>query len=305
MGVYHEKDDFKLDEKIVYSKSPWTKNLQVQKKVLVIHKWYNIKDRSKLLHILTRFLDSFRLQYTVTQTDEKTFLNIREDVIRRNVSVGQYAVLLFVDIKSYLDLKPNLQLIVKLYCKKFNAGLLFFTTNYAGPVPEFNLDVRKFQKETDQGAVYAQVNEGSSLLRLTKGGSPAIKPSVPKGLGTRWSLMSYNPREAPDLETVEHLSFPWRMHTEGPIDPERERATVVLDKGRKDGIRKVFFSGGFPFFLHTMLFLDSLDHLSPVTLTYSLQRYLQIDVDDIFIGRSGIRIKMEDVVVRILTCMYE
>ena len=287
-----------IDESLLYSKnSPWPSNLPVDKKVLVIYNAYGSKERSKLLNFLVRILDAHRLQYVRTRTDEKAFLRIKEDVTGHNVASGKYATLLFLDVKSYLDLKPNVQLIVKLYCKKFNAGLLFFTTHFSGALPEFKLSVHKFQKESDQGVVYAHLNESSRLFRLTRPGGPAVKPTASKGLGARWSLMSYEPRSAPGLETVEYLSVPWRMRTNLPVDPALERATVVLDNGNQDGIRKVFFSGGFPFFLHTLLFLDSLDFLSPVTLTYSLQRYLQIDVDDIFIGRTGIRIKVEDVSV--------
>ena len=77
-----------------------------------------------------------------------------------------------------------------------------------------------------------------------------------------------------------------------------DQATVLLDDGQKDGVKKVFFGGGFPFFLHTMLLMDSLEYLSPVSPTvFSLERYLQIDVDDIFISKTGIRMKKRDVLV--------
>ncbi|EDO34011.1 predicted protein, partial [Nematostella vectensis] len=72
-------------------------------------------------------------------------------------------------------------------------------------------------------------------------------------------------------------------------------ASVVIDPGTRDGIQRVFFAGGFPFFLHSMLFMDAVDYLSPMPLMFSLDRYLQIDVDDIFIGSSGIRMQRRDV----------
>lgn len=47
-----------------------------------------------------------------------------------------------------------------------------------------------------------------------------------------------------------------------------------------------------------MLFMDSLEYLSPVNpVVFSLERYLQINVDDIFIAKAGIRMKKKDVLV--------
>jgi len=41
-----------------------------------------------------------------------------------------------------------------------------------------------------------------------------------------------------------------------------------------------------------------LEYLSPVSpVAFSRQRYLQIDVDDIFVAKSGIRMKKKDVLV--------
>lgn len=118
-----------------------------------------------------------------------------------------------------------------------------------------------------------------------------------KGQGTRWNFLRYDPRQV-SYETVEFATSRKKRRKRDLEIAVTEQATIILDDGKTDGIKKVFFGGGFPFFLHTMLFMDSLEYLSPVNpVVFSLERYLQIDVDDIFIAKTGIRMKKKDVLV--------
>lgn len=260
---------------------------------MLVHKSWT-KERSKLSHYVARFLDGLRAPYVVSEVDDRPFLDLKED-LKPDLSVGRYSLVIFVDIKTYLELKPNVQQIVMLYCKKFGTGLLFFISNHVGTLPEFGIEVIKPQKEKQ--TLDVEVNENSKLLRLTRRGGSTIKPYVQKGQGTRWCFLRYDPSVTP-YETVEYVvNRQQRLKRDLEI-AVTDQATVLLDDGRKDGVKKVFFGGGFPFFLHTMLFMDSLEYLSPISPTvFSLERYLQIDVDDIFISKSGIRMKKRDVMV--------
>lgn len=62
-----------------------------------------------------------------------------------------------------------------------------------------------------------------------------------------------------------------------------------------DNIQRVIFGAGFKFWLHKLLFLDSLSYLSHGQLSISLTRKILIDIDDIFVGERGTRLKREDV----------
>lgn len=55
------------------------------------------------------------------------------------------------------------------------------------------------------------------------------------------------------------------------------------------------------FWLHKLLFLDSLSFLSHGQLSISLQRYLLVDVDDIFVGERGTRLRKDDVMAMLKT----
>lgn len=62
-----------------------------------------------------------------------------------------------------------------------------------------------------------------------------------------------------------------------------------------DGIQRILFGGGLRFWLHKLLFLDSLSYLSHGQLSVNLQRLLLVDIDDIFVGERGTRLRQDDV----------
>ena len=283
----------KLADSVLSSIQHGNKTFKVQKNILVLQRAW-VKEGSKLAHHVTRFLDGLRVPYFFREADDKVFTLLKED-LKAEVTVGRYSVLVFVNVKTYLDLKPNARQIVNLYCKKFSVGILYFISNHVGYIPEFLFEVVKPLKERQ--ILDVEVNGESKLLSVTRRGGSVIKPDIPKGQGTRWSFLRYDPEKVP-YETVEYATNRRKRRKRDLETAVTEKACIILDNGRKDGIKRVFFGGGFPFFLHTMLFMDSLEYLSPVSpVAFSRQRYLQIDVDDIFVAKSGIRMKKKDVLV--------
>lgn len=281
----------KLADSVLSSIQHGNKTFKVQKNILVLQRAW-VKEGSKLAHHVTRFLDGLRVPYFFREADDKVFTLLKED-LKAEVTVGRYSVLVFVNVKTYLDLKPNARQIVNLYCKKFSVGILYFISNHVGYIPEFLFEVVKPLKERQ--ILDVEVNGESKLLSVTRRGGSVIKPNIPKGQGTRWSFLRYDPEKVP-YETVEYATNRRKRRKRDLETAVTEKACIILDNGRKDGIKRVFFGGGFPFFLHTMLFMDSLEYLSPVSpVAFSRQRYLQIDVDDIFVAKSGIRMKKKDV----------
>ena len=74
-------------------------------------------------------------------------------------------------------------------------------------------------------------------------------------------------------------------------------AAAVLDVGRVDGVRRVLFGNSLVFWLQHLLFVDAINFLTEGQMSLSLSRYVQIDIDDIFVGRTGIRMNEADVLV--------
>ena len=76
-------------------------------------------------------------------------------------------------------------------------------------------------------------------------------------------------------------------------------ASVVQDLGLHDGIQRVLFGNNLNFWLHKLVFVDAVAFLTGKRLSLSLDRYLLVDIDDIFVGKEGTRMKVSDVKVSI------
>lgn len=71
---------------------------------------------------------------------------------------------------------------------------------------------------------------------------------------------------------------------------------VLYDTGKIDGVRKFIFGVSFwQFWMYQLLLVDALGVVSGGRLGFGLKRYIQIDIDDIFVGRTGWRLLKEDV----------
>ncbi|CAG0918609.1 unnamed protein product [Notodromas monacha] len=70
----------------------------------------------------------------------------------------------------------------------------------------------------------------------------------------------------------------------------------ISDRCQVDGIDRVLFGAPLNFWLHRLIFLDALSFLSRGRLSVPLMRYIQLDIDDIFVGKQGIRLTRDDVI---------
>ncbi|KAK8384674.1 hypothetical protein O3P69_014327 [Scylla paramamosain] len=80
-----------------------------------------------------------------------------------------------------------------------------------------------------------------------------------------------------------------------PHFSEERLILSILDKGDYDGISRVLFGGNLDFWLHRLLFLDAVSYLSLGRISLSLERYILVDIDDIFVAKKGVRMTTDDV----------
>jgi len=134
------------------------------------------------------------------------------------------------------------------------------------------------------------INPKSPLLYITR-------PSeVEKGVlpGEDWTVFqsnhsTYEPvllAKTKSAESIPHMSVDAALHT-----------TVMQDLGLHDGIQRVLFGNNLNFWLHKLVFVDSVSFLTGKRLSLPLDRYILVDIDDIFVGKEGTRMKVEDVKV--------
>lgn len=208
---------------------------------------------------------------------------------------GKFGVIIFERLESYLNMDNwNRQLLDK-YCRDYNVGIIAFAhpdeALYNAQVRDFPLFVH-----TKLSLQNYEVNPSSPILRVTRASEVAhgILPS------DEWTVFVGN------HSTYEPLSWA-RMstnggdtggiHSMGDLLEEIRYIPVMHDRGLFDGIQRMLFGNGLNFWLHKLLFLDTLSYLSHGKLSISLDRYILIDVDDIFVSRPGTRMKRDDVEV--------
>lgn len=216
---------------------------------------------------------------------------------------GKFSLVIFERFESYLNMdKWNKELLDK-YCKAFNVGIVAFT------YPEqvlFNAQAKGFPISVHSQLTLKdyEVNPVSPVLRITKSGV-VFKGNTP---GTDWTIFQYKHKTYTPIAWAK-VNATAKMSTnkthQNPLQQNFKYATAVFDKGLYDGIKRVIFGHHLQFWLHKLLLVDVLYFLSNGKLNISMERYLLIDIDDIFVGRSGVRMTRHDVQVRLFDFRLE
>ena len=142
-----------------------------------------------------------------------------------------------------------------------------------------------------------QVDNLSTILRITRAGE-IIYGRLPGD--DSWTVFISNHST---YRPVTYGRLSTSVNTEQLLDKnlltdevlDATYVAVMEDDGFYDGIRRIFFGNSFELWLHRLLFLDSLSFLSRGHLSQSLDRYLLIDIDDVFVGQPGSRMTEDDV----------
>lgn len=221
-----------------------------------------------------------------------TRIKYKEEVAGKSLPVltsldkGKYGVIVFENFNKYLQMdKWNRELLDK-YCKEYNVGVIGFITQKEETFVGAELKGFPLFIHTNLQLKDATLNDASQILRLTRPGETVEGP-LP---GDDWTIFQSHHNTYEPLELAHKLDdFEQNHSSKMPL------TTVMQDHGRFDDIQRVIFGAGLKFWLHRLLFLDSLSYLSHGQLSLSLDRQFLIDVDDIFVGDKGTRLKPDDV----------
>ncbi|KAI1291925.1 Bifunctional heparan sulfate N-deacetylase/N-sulfotransferase [Halotydeus destructor] len=222
-----------------------------------------------------------------------------------NLDKGKFAVIIFENLEKYLNMnKWNRELLDK-YCREYRVGIVGFLPPHEEHMT--GVPLKGFPVEYDANVPLQDyhLNPSSPVLRITRAGE------VHDGLlsGREWLIFrsnhsSYRPlaQAYVEVENTEagydaldrHVEFNKTEQTLKNVT-RKKVMTVVQDFGLFDGIQRVMFGSGLDFWLHKLLILDAISYLSHGKLSLPLDRYLLIDIDDIFVGEKGTRMKPVDV----------
>lgn len=255
--------------------------LRIDNRVLVLVETQYSRLGTEIIHTL----EANRMKYKVEPVGKSLpYLT--------HVDKGKYAVIIFENLNSYVNMDQwNRQLLDK-YCKDYRVGMIAFVPSTDDTVMSVTLDDLQLSLQFNLAIKDYMLNSYSEIWRLTRPGE-LFEGEIP---GDDWTVFHTN------HSTHQPLAYARRREpdfADSPVKDHGMYVTAVQDLGFLDDINRVILGNGFRFWLHRLIFLDSLSFLSHGRLSVSLDRYVQIDVDDVFVGQSGLRMTPADAEVNI------
>ncbi|XP_026532388.1 bifunctional heparan sulfate N-deacetylase/N-sulfotransferase 3 isoform X2 [Notechis scutatus] len=232
---------------------------------------------------IVMILESSRFQYHIEIASGKGDLPV---LIDKNK--GKYVLIIYENISKYMNMDSWNRGLLDKYCGEFSVGMIGFQKSNDNTLQTFKLKGFPFQIHGNVGIKDCCINPHSPLLHLTKP-SKLDKAPLP---GTDWTVFhinhsAYQPVVFAKVRVPENLppaAIKNVLH-----------ATVIHDLGLHDGIQRVLFGNNLNFWLHKLIFIDAVSFLTGKRLPLSLDRYILVDIDDIFVGKEETRMKASDV----------
>ncbi|XP_046899007.1 bifunctional heparan sulfate N-deacetylase/N-sulfotransferase 1-like [Hypomesus transpacificus] len=207
---------------------------------------------------------------------------------------GRFTLVVYENILKYVNLDAwNRELLDK-YCVEYGVGIIGFFKANENSLPSAQLKGFPLFLHSNLALRDCSVNPRSPLLLITRGGQTQRGP-LP---GDDWTVFQSNHST---YEPVLLARSRDPVRDPPPAPPLASgvgaplHASVVQDLGLHDGIQRVLFGNNLNFWLHKLVFVDALAFLTGKRLALALERHLLVDIDDIFVGKEGTRMKVDDV----------
>ncbi|NXP46311.1 NDST4 sulfotransferase, partial [Heliornis fulica] len=201
---------------------------------------------------------------------------------------GKYTIVIYENILKYVSMDSWNRELLEKYCVEYSVSIIGFHKANENSSPSTKLKGLPLHLHNNIALKDCVVNPQSPLLHITKA------PRVEKGPlpGEDWTVFQFNHSTYQPVLLTE-------LQTSQPPPATLPRAalyaTVIQDLGLHDGIQRVLFGNNLTFWLHKLIFIDAISFLSGKKLMLSLDRYILVDIDDIFVGKEGTRMNINDV----------
>ncbi|XP_056456321.1 bifunctional heparan sulfate N-deacetylase/N-sulfotransferase 1b [Gadus chalcogrammus] len=238
---------------------------------------------SQLGQEIVAILESARFRYRTEISPGKGDMPTLTDKER-----GRFTLVIYENILKYVNLDAwNRELLDK-YCVEYGVGIIGFFKANENSLLSAQLKGFPLFLHSNLGLKDCTVNPKSPLLFITRAGQPIAGP-LP---GDDWTVFqsnhsTYEPVLLAKTQSAESAAL---LGQNAALLP-----SVVQDLGLHDGIQRVLFGNNLAFWLHKLVFVDAVAFLTGKRLSLSLERHLLVDIDDIFVGKEGTRMKVPDV----------
>ncbi|XP_077032904.1 bifunctional heparan sulfate N-deacetylase/N-sulfotransferase 4 isoform X2 [Agelaius phoeniceus] len=201
---------------------------------------------------------------------------------------GKYTIVIYENILKYVSMDSWNRELLEKYCVEYSVSIIGFHKANENSSPSSRLKGLPLQLYNNVALRDCVVNPRSPLLRITK--APRLEQGpLP---GQDWTVFQFNHSTYQPVLLGELQSA---RPTPASLPRAALHATVIQDLGLHDGIQRVLFGNNLTFWLHKLIFIDAISFLSGKKLMLSLERYILVDIDDIFVGKEGTRMNIKDV----------
>uniref|UniRef100_A0A668AMN5 [heparan sulfate]-glucosamine N-sulfotransferase n=1 Tax=Myripristis murdjan TaxID=586833 RepID=A0A668AMN5_9TELE len=203
---------------------------------------------------------------------------------------GRYTLIIYENVLKYVNLDAWNRDLLDKYCAEYGVGVIGFFKANENSLLSAQLKGFPLFLHSHLGLRDYRINPNAPLLYITRPNQVEQGP-LP---GDDWTIFqsnhsTYEPvllASTKSSEALAHLGS-------GPL--RALHATVIQDLGLHDGIQRVLFGNNLNYWLHKLVFVDAIAYLTGKRLCLSLERHILVDVDDIFVGKEGTRMKVSDV----------
>ncbi|XP_064125796.1 bifunctional heparan sulfate N-deacetylase/N-sulfotransferase 2 isoform X6 [Loxodonta africana] len=239
---------------------------------------------SQLGQEIVAILESSRFRYSTELAPGRGDMPTLTDHTR-----GRYVLVIYENLLKYVNLDAWSRELLDRYCVEYGVGIIGFFRAHEHSLLSAQLKGFPLFLHSNLGLRDYQVNPSAPLLHLTR--PSRLEPGpLP---GDDWTIFQSNHST---YEPVLLASLqPAELPVPGPVPRRTRLPTVVQDLGLHDGIQRVLFGHGLSFWLHKLVFVDAVGYLTGKRLCLDLDRYILVDIDDIFVGKEGTRMKVADV----------
>ncbi|XP_065063486.1 bifunctional heparan sulfate N-deacetylase/N-sulfotransferase 3-like isoform X2 [Rhopilema esculentum] len=259
--------------------------------------------RSKFLNKLKVVLKSQRISFDIVTWNRFNDNQLSLPRLRTNHDSIKYSGFIFDNFQIYENLDIWTKSELHDFCKKYNLGIILLCAiDYKKESEYIKLkSLPLWIKFSMKGLYDTELNPNSPILRMTKAGQVLkfqhrFKHSVFWSNHSSFEPVSYSYRDSAPIEknfvlddVAETKKYIYRVN-------RSKFVTIMYDKGEFDGIKKVFFGGRIDgLWQYHLLLLDALTVFSKGKLGRPLTQWILVDIDDIFVARTGIALKKVDV----------
>ncbi|XP_070833247.1 bifunctional heparan sulfate N-deacetylase/N-sulfotransferase 2 [Chaetodon trifascialis] len=203
---------------------------------------------------------------------------------------GRYTLIIYENVLKYVNLDAWNRDLLDKYCDEYGVGVIGFFKANENSLLSAQLKGFPLFLHSHLGLRDYRINPNAPLLYITKP-NQVEQGSLP---GDDWTIFQSNHSTYEPVLLASTKSSEVLAHF-GASPLRALHATVVQDLGLHDGIQRVLFGNNLNYWLHKLVFVDAIAYLTGKRLCLSLDRHILVDVDDIFVGKEGTRMKVSDV----------